>query len=80
MSRRRSGGGVRGVWNWLVGKEQLSGKMLFDEMIEHTDGMLAAMKLDRGGDLISEALRFTGSDRMLSGGVVEGEVRREGAG
>ena len=63
-----------------MGKEQLSGKMLFDEMIEHTDGMLAAMKLDRGGDLISEALRFTGSDRMLSGGVVEGEVRREGAG
>ena len=54
--------------------------MLFDEMIEHADGMLAAMKLERGDDLISEALRFTGSDRMLSGGVVEGEVRREGAG
>ena len=69
--------GVRGVWNWLVGKEQLPGKMLFDEMIEHADGMLAAMKLERGDDLISEALRFTGSDRMLSGGVVEGEVRRE---
>ena len=70
-------GEVRGVWNWLVGKEQLSGKMLFDEMIEHADGMLAAMKLERGDDLILEALRFTGSDRMLSGGVVEGEVRRE---
>ena len=69
--------GVRGVWNWLVGKEQLSGKMLFDEMIEHADGMLAAMKLEQGDDLISEALRFTGSDRMMSGGVVEGEVRRE---
>ena len=47
------------------------------KMIEHADGMLAAMKLERGDDLISEALRFTGSDRMLSGGVVEGEVRRE---
>ena len=78
--QERRGGGVRGIWNWLVGKEQLSGKMLFDEMIEHADGMLAAMKLERGDDLISEALRFTGSDRMLSGGVVEGEVRREGAG
>ena len=68
---------MRGVWNWLVGKEQLSGKMLFDKMIEHADGMLSAMKLDRGGDLISEALRFTGSDRMLGSGVVEGEVRRD---
>ena len=55
----------------------VSGKMLFDKMIEHADGMLAAMKLERGDDLISEALRFTGNDRMLSGGVVEGEVRRE---
>ena len=65
------------MWNWLVGKEQLSGKMLFDKMIEHADGMLAAMRMDKGNDLISEALRFTGSDRMLSGGVVDGEVRRE---
>ena len=54
----------------------VSGKMLFDKMIEHADGMLAAMKLERGDDLISEALRFTGSDRILSGGVVDGEVRR----
>ena len=65
------------MWNWLVGKEQLSGKMLFDEMIEHGDGMLAAMRHDVGDELISEALRFTGSDRMLGDGVIEGEVRRE---
>ena len=68
--------GVRGMWNWLVGKENLSGKMLFDKMIEHADGMLAAMHSDAGNDLIAEALRFTGSDRMLGDGVVEGEVRR----
>ena len=65
------------MWNWLVGKEQLLGRLLFDEMIEHAGGMLAVMKMDRGDGLISEALRFTGSGRMLSGGVVEGEVRRE---
>ncbi len=69
--------GVRGMWNWLVGKEQLSGKMLFDKMIEHADGMLAAMRHGVGEDLLSEALRFTGGDRMLGDGVVEGEVLRE---
>ena len=67
---------MRGVWNWLVGKEQLSGKMLFDKMIEHADGMLAAMKMGRGDDLISEALRFTGSDSAPEPGVIDGEVRR----
>ena len=61
----------------FLGAIDSSGKMLFDKMIEHADGMLAAMKLEWGDDLISEALRFTGSDRMMSGGVVEGEVRRE---
>ena len=68
---------MRGVWNWLVGKEQLSGKMLFDKMIEHADGMLAAMKLERGDNMIAEALRFTGSGEMLGSGAVEGEVRRD---
>ena len=37
--------GVRGMWNWLVGKEQLSGKMLFDKM-------LAAMNSNPSNDLI----------------------------
>ena len=39
QEKERRGG--RGVWNWPVGKEQLPGEMLFDEMIEHADGMLA---------------------------------------
>ena len=69
MKQEKERRGVRGMWNWLVGKEQLSGKMLFDKM-------LAAMNSNPSNDLITEALRFTGSDRMLGDGVVEGEVRR----
>ena len=55
--------GVRGMWNWLIGKPPLTGKMLYDRMIEHADGMLAAMNEERyGQDIINQAMRFTGSE------------------
>ena len=54
--------GVRGMWNWLIGKPPLTGKMLYDRMIEHADGMLAAMNEERYGQaIIHQAMRFTGS-------------------
>ena len=41
----------------------MTGKMLYDRMIEHADGMLAAMNEERyGQDIISQAMRFTGSE------------------
>ena len=55
--------GVRGMWNWLIGKPPLTGKMLYDRMIEHADGMLAAMNEERYGQaIINQAMRFTGSE------------------
>ena len=55
--------GVRGMWNWLIGKPPLTGKMLYDRMIEHADGMLAAMNEERyDQDVIHQAMRFTGSE------------------
>ena len=55
--------GVRGMWNWLIGKPPLTGKMLYDRMIEHADGMLAAMSEERyGQDIINQAMRFTGGE------------------
>ena len=54
--------GVRGMWNWLIGKPPLTGKMLYDKMIEHADGMLAAMNEERySQDIMSDVMRFTGS-------------------
>ena len=54
--------GVRGMWNWLIGKPPLTGKMLYDKMIEHADGMLAAMNEERySKDIMSDVMRFTGS-------------------
>ena len=60
--QRKSDGGFRGVWNWLIGKPKLTGKLLYDRMIENADGMLAAMKEDRYDDLIHDVIRFTGVD------------------
>ena len=60
--QRKTGGGFRGVWNWLIGKPKLTGKLLNDQMIDNADGMLAAMKEDRYDDIIHDVMRFTGVD------------------
>ena len=61
--QRKERGGVKGVINWLMGRPPLTGKLLYERMIEHADGMLEAMHEGREGNIIAEALRFTGSDR-----------------
>ena len=54
--------GVRGMWNWLTGKAPLTGKMLYDSMIEHADGMLAAMSEQRFEEnIVDQAMQFVGS-------------------
>ena len=54
--------GLKGVWNWLFGMPKLTGKLLYDRMIDHADGMLLAMKEERDDDILSQVMRFTGSD------------------
>ena len=54
--------GLKGFWNWMIGKPRLTGKLLFDKMIEHADGMLYAIEMDRGEDIISQVMRLTGAD------------------
>lgn len=50
------------MWNWLIGKPKLTGKLLYDQMIDNADGMLAVMKEDRYDDIIHDVMRFTGVD------------------
>ena len=53
--------GVRGMWNWLTGKPPLTGKMLYDKMIEHADGMLAAMNSEKFQEnIVDQAMQFVG--------------------
>ena len=40
----------------------MTGKLLYDRMIENADGMLAAMQEDRYDDIIHDVMRFTGGD------------------
>ena len=63
--------GLKGFWNWMIGKPRLTGKLLWltgkllfgtDKMIEHADGMLYAIEMDRGEDIISQVMRLTGAD------------------
>ena len=53
---------VRGLWNWLIGKPPLTGKMLYERMIQHADGMLAAMSNERFQEnIVDQAMQFVGS-------------------
>ena len=52
---------MRGMWNWLTGKPPLTGKMLYDKMIEHADGMLAAMNSEKFQEnIVDQAMQFVG--------------------
>ena len=54
--------GVCGLWNWLTGKPPLTGKMLYERMIQHADGMLAAMSNERFQEnIVDQAMQFVGS-------------------
>ena len=66
--------GVRGMWNWLTGKAPLTGKMLYDSMIEHADGMLAAMSEERFEEnIVDQAMQFVGSGPAGGPGGAPGE-------
>ena len=45
-----------------MGKPKLTGKLLYDRMIENADGMLAVMKEDCYDNVIHDVMRFTGAD------------------
>ncbi len=60
--QRKSDSAFRAVWNRLMGKPKLTGKLLYDRMIENADGMLAAMKEDCYDNVIHDVMRYTGAD------------------
>ena len=69
--------GVRGMWNWLTGKPPLTGKMLYDKMIEHADGMLAAMNSEKFQEnIVDQAMQFVGGGPTGGpGGAPDGQIR-----
>ena len=63
--QEREYGGLKGVWNWLVGRNRISGKELYQRMLNEADGMLDIMANgSRGEDVMREVMRYGGVDYM----------------
>ena len=60
--------GFKGVWNNLIGRTKVSGKELYQQMLEEADGMLAAMS-GGGQDVgaMEEVLKYSGVDHLARG-------------
>ena len=52
--------GLKGLYNWFMGRPKLTGRDLYERVISEADAMLGAMQDGRNEDLITDALRFTG--------------------
>ena len=61
-------GGFKGVWNNLIGRTRVSGKELYQKMLEEADGMLAAMS-GGGQDVgaMEAVLKCSGVDHFTRG-------------
>ena len=53
--------GLKGVWNNVMGRRRVTGRELYERMIDQADAMLLAMQEDRSQDIMSEVERFTGA-------------------
>ena len=59
--QEREFGGIRGVFNWLAGRRQLSGKELMQQMQEEADVMMGVLPEAgemRGGGLLPDMVRY----------------------
>ena len=53
--------GLKGVWNNVMGRRRVTGRELYERMIDQADAMLLAMQEDRSQDIMTEVERFTGA-------------------
>ena len=67
--REREYGGFKGFLNRVMGRERVSGKELYQRMLEEADAMLSAMsQADRGDRVMHEVMRYTGSGDLMDRG------------
>ena len=53
--------GIKGIFNRILGRHKLSGKEMYEKMVEEADWMVTAMRAGRqDADVISEVASFVG--------------------
>ena len=71
VAREREYGGLKGFLNRMIGRERLSGKELYQRMMEGADEMLSEMagvdRGDRGEHVMREVMKYTGALDMDGG-------------
>ena len=53
-------GGLKGVWNWLMGRGLPTGKERYSKMVDEADDMIMAMEEGREVDILQEVMRYSG--------------------
>ena len=55
-------GGIKGAWNWLMGRGLPTGKELYTKMVDEADDMITAMGEEREVDILQEVMRYSGME------------------
>ena len=55
-------GGLKGAWNWLLGRGLPTGKELYSKMVDEADDMIMAMGEGREVDILQEVMRYSGME------------------
>ena len=53
-------GGLKGAWNWLLGRGLPAGKELYSKMVDEADDMIMAMEEGREVDILQEVMKYSG--------------------
>ena len=62
---RKEYGGLKGAWNWLLGRGLPTGKELYSKMVDEADeadDMIMAMEEGRDVDILQEVMRYSGME------------------
>ena len=57
--------GFRGAWNWLMGRGRISGRELYERMIDEADALLVAMSEDIPATEMDVVMRYSGLDTYV---------------
>ena len=57
---RKEYGGLKGAWNWLLGRGLPTGKELYSKMVDEADDMIMAMEEGREVDILQEVMKYSG--------------------
>ena len=59
---RKEYGGLKGAWNWLLGRGLPTGKELYAKMVDEADDMIMAMEEGREVDILQEVMKYSGME------------------